>query len=47
MLTFFKINNVNVSIQHDALYDFAMSIAMSQITEDQVAQILKTIVFIY
>ena len=47
MLTFFKINNVNVSIQHDALYDFAMSIAMSQVTEDQVAQILKTIVFTY
>lgn len=44
MLTFFKINNFNVHIQHDKLYDFAMSIAMSQINEDKVAQILKKII---
>ena len=44
MLTFFKINNFDVQIEKDKLYDFAMDIAMSKISEDTVAEILKTIV---
>ena len=44
MLTFFKMNNFNIHIQKDKLYDFAMDIAMSKISEDMVAKILKTIV---
>lgn len=47
MLTFFKMNNFNVHIQKDNLYDFAMDIATSKINEDQVAQILKKITLKY
>ena len=44
MLTFFKMNNFDVHIEKDKLYDFAMDIAMSKISEDAVAKILKIIV---
>ena len=47
MLTFFKMNNFNIHIQKDKLYDFAMDIAMSKISEDAVAKILKIIKYFF
>ena len=44
MLTFFKINNVDVHIEKDKLYDLAMNIAMSKISEDVIPKILKAII---
>jgi len=47
MLTFFKINKVDVHVQKDKLYDLAMDIAMSKVSEDEVVKILKSIIISY
>ena len=44
MLTFLKINNVHVKFKKDKLYNLAMDIAMSKLTEDAVSEILKSII---
>ncbi len=47
MLTFLRMNKIDIHVQKDKLYDLAMDVAMSKISEDQVAKKLKTIVLMY